>query len=361
MTDELANPFTAADFEDYHGNVGRRAKTLRAEVALLDNDQLSDIIDNGDSGDRGLQARLELAARREQAAKATKRAPLDARNTAIVEALHQPGALARTVAPNFAHLDGRRAGEPLGVAHIRRIHAEACGSPCPHTTGQPPAAQSRPKPQRRRALRAVQPDDDPAADDPAPLALDDDGLPLAIPDDRVPLGENDPLPEKPAPPALLGLLYHDRINYIAGDKSTGKTTICTEALAVAVNNYAMRAVWLDAEDSAAVFSERLARLGHRDLTTSVYVRRFAWDDWIDAEPGDRAAVAAWLAAGGNGGHMFIDSGSATGAGDSASDFAGWKLRHLVHPAVTVIEHTAKNPEQRWGPAGSLRKGATATV
>ena len=189
---------------------------------------------------------------------------------------------------------------------------------------------------------------------------DPHGLPYAIPDDRLAVGDDDPLPERPPPPALLGLLYHDRTNYLAGDKSTGKTWIALEALAVAVNVYAMRVVWLDAEDSAEVFSERLARLGHRDLTTSAYVRRFNWSDWIDADPLDRAAVAAWLADGGNGGHLFIDSGSATESGDSADTFAAWKARHLVHPAATVIEHVAKNPEARYGPAGSLRKGATAS-
>ena len=237
----------------------------------------------------------------------------------------------------------------LSAGHVRRLTAEARRS-------------GATKPQRP-SLHVVRdepplPEPDPAP--PRPLELGPDGLPLSIPDDRVPLGEHDPLPDRPPPPALLGLLYHDRVNYLAGDKSTGKTWIGVEALAVAVKQLAMRAVWLDAEDSAAVFSERLARLGHRDLTTSAFVRRLSWADWIDAEPGDRAAVAAWLADGGNGGHLFIDSGSATGSGDSASDFAGWKLRHLVHDAVTVVEHTAKNPEQRWGPAGSLRKAATAT-
>ena len=186
------------------------------------------------------------------------------------------------------------------------------------------------------------------------------GWPLAIRDDRVPLGDGDPLPERPPPPRLLGLLYHDRTNYLAGDKSTGKTWIALEALAVAVHVYAMRVVWLDAEDSAEVFSERLARLGHRDMTTSPYVRRLNWSDWIEADPLDRAAVAAWLANGGNGGHMFIDSGSATESGDSADTFAAWKTRHLVHPATTIIEHVSKDPERRFGPAGSLRKGATAS-
>ena len=196
--------------------------------------------------------------------------------------------------------------------------------------------------------------------EPLPGTVDADGLPLAIPDDRVPLGDGDPLPDRPPAPGLLGLLYHDRVNYLAGDKATGKTWIVLESLAVAVKRLGMRTVWLDAEDSAAVFSERLARLGHRDLTTSVLVRRFSWADWIDAGPEDRAAVAGWLAAGGNGGHLFIDSGSATESGDSADTFAAWKARHLVHPAATVIEHVAKNPEARFGPAGSLRKAATAT-
>ena len=193
-----------------------------------------------------------------------------------------------------------------------------------------------------------------------PGATDIDGWPLAMPDDRLPLGDDDELPEKPSPPALLGLLYPDHTNYLAGDKSTGKTWIALEALAVAVKQLQMRTIWLDAEDTAATFSSRLARLGHRDLTTHPDVKRLNWSDWLDAEPEDRAAVAAWLDGGGWGGHLFIDSGSATESGDSADTFAAWKARHLVHPAATVIEHVAKNPEARFGPAGSLRKGATAT-
>ena len=357
------NPF-AGDVGYYHDAVGRRAETLRAELAQLDNAQLTDIIDNG--GDRCLQARLELAARRETAEKATRRAPLDARNAEIVEALHQPGALARTVAPNFAHLDGRRAGEPLSTAHVRRIHAEACGSPCPHAP-RPPAAQGQPKPKRRRPLRVVQPDDDrydPTLEE-AEAAVteartDDDGWPYALPDDRLAIGDDEPIPDPPPPPDVLGVIYSDKRNVLAGEPACGKTWIALQC-AVALIHLGQRVAWLDAEDSAAVFSERLARLGHRDITRSALLKRINHDSWIEADSLDRAAVSAWLANGPLGsGHLFIDSGTATESGISADDYAAWMQNHAVHVGMTTVEHVAKNPEQRFGPLGSTRKNAAAT-
>ena len=97
---------------------------------------------------------------------------------------------------------------------------------------------------------------------------------------------------------------------------------------------AMRAVWLDAEDTAAVFSERLARLGHRDLTASVYVRRFAWSDWIDAEPGDRAAVAAWLADGRQRRpHIHRLAAARPEPETPPPSSPDGSFSHLVHPAV----------------------------
>ena len=163
---------------------------------------------------------------------------------------------------------------------------------------------------------------------------DDEGLPFAIPDDRVPLGDGDPLPERPPAPALLGLLYHDKVNYLAGDKSTGKTWIALEALAAAVKQLALRVVWLDAEDSAAKFSDCLARLGHRDLTTSAYVRRFNWSDWIDADELDRAAIAGWLAAGGNGGHLAPQHRSSSTAAQPPSPATRPTRSHGGKPATS---------------------------
>ena len=59
------NPFAAGEVERHHDAIQRRAETLRAELAPLDDAQLCDVIANGDS-DRGLQARPVLAARSEQ-------------------------------------------------------------------------------------------------------------------------------------------------------------------------------------------------------------------------------------------------------------------------------------------------------
>ena len=189
---------------------------------------------------------------------------------------------------------------------------------------------------------------------------DPHGWPHAIPDDRVPVGDDEPLPAPPTAPDILGVLYSDKHNVIAGEAGCCKTWIALEA-AARLEWLGQRVVWLDAEDSASVVSERLTRLGHRDLTRSFMFRRVNHSDWIDADPIDRAAISKWLTEGPLGtGHLFIDSGTASGSGTSPDDFAGWAPHHLVHVGVTVLEHVAKNPEQRFGPSGSLRKATTAT-
>ena len=189
---------------------------------------------------------------------------------------------------------------------------------------------------------------------------DTHGWPLSLPDDRIAVGDNEPLPPPPPPPDVLGVLYSDKRNVLAGEPACGKTWIAMECAAHLVY-LGQRIVWLDAEDSAATFSERMARLGHRDLTRSVMVRRVNHADWIDADALDRAAVSAWLANSPAGaGHLFIDSGTATESGISADDYAAWMTRHAVHVGMTTIEHVAKDPEQRYGPLGSTRKNAAAT-
>ena len=242
------------------------------------------------------------------------------------------------------------AGEPakdvaahhgLSAGHVRRLAAAARGSRTP-------------------ALRVVERDELRHAEEAITEArTDDHGWPLAIPDQRVTINPGDPIPKPPAPD-VFGLIHSDKINYIAGDKETGKTWFAADCMAYMVKTLAKRCVWIDAEDSDNKLASTLAALGHADITGSVLWRRVDWGDWIAADELDRAAIARWLTAGGNGGHLFIDSGSATDSGDSAETFARWKPRHLVHPAATIIEHVSKDPERRHGPAGSLRKGATAS-
>ena len=189
---------------------------------------------------------------------------------------------------------------------------------------------------------------------------DSDGWPLCLPDDRLAVGEDDPIPGPPPPPDVLGLIYSDKRNILAGEPGCGKTWILLECAAHIVKVLAQRVVWLDAEDSAAVFSERLARLGHRDLTTSALLRRVNHGDWIEADSLDRAAVSAWLTNGQGTGHLCIDSGTATESGTSADEYAAWMQRHAVHIGMSTVEHAAKDPERRFGPLGSVRKNASAT-
>ena len=360
---------TEAEWDAREAEWDRQRVKLREAIAQMSDDELAAAADRDYPDSTGYIIRAALVARHEQRATTAKRAPLDQRNAAIIEALHQPGALARTVAPIFAHLDGRRAGEPLSAAHIRRIHVEACGTPCLHNLGQPP----QPKPQR--ALRVVPDTSEPLPEpdgryDPtleqAEAAIterrtDDDGWPYALPDDRIALSDDDPIPDPPPPPDVLGVIYADKRNVLAGEPGSCKTWIAMACAAHLVKELGQRVAWLDAEDSAATFSERLARLGHRDLTRSVLLKRIDHSDWIEADSLDRAAVSAWLAASPAGcGHMFIDSGTATDSGTSADEWAAWLTRHAVHTGMTVVEHVAKDPERRFGPLGSTRKNAWAT-
>lgn len=190
---------------------------------------------------------------------------------------------------------------------------------------------------------------------------DANGWPLCLPDDRIAVADGDPIPPPPPPPDVLGVIYSDKRNVLAGEPASGKTWLAMECAAHIVEVMAQRVVWLDAEDSAHTFSERMTRLGHRDLTSSALLKRVNHSDWLDADELDRAAVSAWLADGPTGsGHLFIDSGTATDSGISADDYAAWAVRHAVHIGMTVIEHVAKNPEQRFGPLGSTRKNQSAT-
>ena len=196
---------------------------------------------------------------------------------------------------------------------------------------------------------------------PRDTRTDADGWPLCLPDDRIPLSDDEPLPPPPPPPDVLGVIYSDKTNVIAGEPGGGKTILLLACAAHIVKVLDQRLVWLDAEDSPAVWSERMAWLGHRDLTRSPMVKRINHTDWIDADALDRAAASAWLTDGDSGtGHLVIDSGTATESGTSAEEYAAWIKRHAVHVGMTTIEHVAKNPEMRFGPLGSTRKNQAAT-
>lgn len=193
-----------------------------------------------------------------------------------------------------------------------------------------------------------------------------EGWPASLPDDRVAIGDDEPIPPPPPPPDVLGAIYADKRNVLAGEPGCGKTWLALECAAEIVKGLGRRVVWLDAEDSAATFSERMARLGHRDLTRSPMLKRVNHGDWLDAYlddrdddndgPGALQRASEWL----GDGHLFIDSGTASESGVSADEYAAWLRRHAVHHAMTVIEHVAKNPEQRFGPLGSTRKNQAQT-
>ena len=94
---------TEAGWDAREAEWDRQRVKLREAIAQMSDDELAAAADRDDYPDMtGHIIRSALVARHEQRATTAKRAPLDQRNAAIIEALHQPGALARTVAPNFA-------------------------------------------------------------------------------------------------------------------------------------------------------------------------------------------------------------------------------------------------------------------
>ena len=142
------NPFAAGEVERHHDAIQRRAETLRAELAPLDDAQLCDVIANGDS-DRGLQARPVLAARSEQAEQAEQAARLalrDARDAAARNRneLHQttPPTSSRgahTEAPGSPQsVRVAAAAAPSAAPTLRAAHRRVgrTGPPAHHSGGQ---------------------------------------------------------------------------------------------------------------------------------------------------------------------------------------------------------------------------------
>ena len=176
----------------------------------------------------------------------------------------------------------------------------------------------------------------------------------ALPDDRIAANDGDPIP-RPEPPDLVGLFYSARLNVIAGAPATGKSYL---ALKVAHDAHAGggRVLWLDAEDSAVAFTARCLQLGCAELTTSDDVRRVDHGDWQAAEPEHIALCWQWLADGFGPGFVVVDSGTATGSGDSLDAWLAWTARHLPPPGVGVllIEHVVKRPDERYQQAAGSR-------
>ena len=229
------NPFAAGEVERHHDAIQRRAETLRAELAPLDDAQLCDVIANGDS-DRGLQARPVLAARSEQAEKTARLALRDARDVEIIAAVLS-GESHKAVAARHG----------ISAAHARRITQQAREAQPPRS--KPPRSKPprEPKPQQRRALRTV-------SNEPAdPLTAAERLLGPwrdALPDDRIAVNDGDTIP-RPDPPTLFGLFYDGKVNVIAGSPTTGKSYAALAAAADAAK--AGRVMWLDAEDSRETF------------------------------------------------------------------------------------------------------------
>ena len=240
------------------------------------------------------------------------------------------------------------AGEPakdvaarhgLSAGHVRRLTATARGSRTP-------------------ALRVVSDEPPPEPDDltAAERALGQSWRD-ALPDDRIAVKDGDTIP-RPAPPDLFGLFYSGLSNLLAGAPDTGKSYFVLEAVRDA--HIAGRVLWLDAEDTAETFSRRCLQLGCPELTTSPDVRRVDHSDWTAAEPEHIEDCFAWLAEGFGPGLIVIDSGTASGAGDSLDQWNAWKQWHLPPQGVgsILIEHVVKDPEARHNQAGGSRgKGA----
>ena len=113
------NPFAAGEVERYHDAIQRRAETLRAELAPLDDAQLCDVIANGDS-DRGLQARPVLAARSEQAEQAARLALRDARDVEIIAAVLSGESHKAVAARRLDSIAGARPQSPRASSGRRR-------------------------------------------------------------------------------------------------------------------------------------------------------------------------------------------------------------------------------------------------
>ena len=174
-------------------------------------------------------------------------------------------------------------------------------------------------------------------------------------DDRIAVNAGDPIP-KPRTPDLAGLFYSGLSNAIGGTPDTGKSFIALRAAAEA--HTSGRVVWLDAEDSTEAFSQRCLLLGCTELTRSPDVRRINHEDWADCPDEYLQQCWEWLGAGFGAGLIIIDSGTASGTGDSLDQWRTWAARHLPDKnagiGVILVAHLVKDPEQRHNQLGGSR-------
>ena len=169
----------------------------------------------------------------------------------------------------------------------------------------------------------------------------------------------------------LGLLYRGEVNLIAGEAGTGKTWLALEACRqVALNGE--RVLWIDLENSARTFAQRLTTLG---LPRNAFDRIEYLDPAgvFDLETFDEYLTQQW-------GLVVVDSMTAalgvftndgdSNSGDSIQRLYTKRLRPLTKTgaAVLVIDHKPKAAAgtRSRGGIGSERKlsalqGAAYTV
>lgn len=233
----------------------------------------------------------------------------------------------------------------LSAGHVRRITAGARQS----ATRAP-----RPAPKPARPLRIVT-DDQPEA------LLDASGWPVGIPRSDLHAAAQESPPAADLLPVAghnTGLLYSNRVCWIAAEAGLGKTWIALQA-AIETATADKRVLWIDAEDSAATLAQRLYILRAGDLARAPDLfQRVEASDWQTANDLERAAAITCLA----GGLVVIDAAGSTGAGESADSFAEWRQTHLLPGphGTLVIDHVPKrltdNDGARLrGPIGSVQK------
>ena len=212
----------------------------------------------------------------------------------------------------------------------------------------------RPAPKPARQLRIVT-DGQPEA------LLDASGWPVGIPRSDLQAAAQE------APPAAdllpieghnTGLLYSNRVCWIAAEAGLGKTWIALQA-AIEVVTTDKRVLWIDAEDSAATLVQRLYILRAGDLARAPDLfQRVEASDWHTANDLERAAAIKSL----HGGLVIIDAAGSTGAGESADSFTEWRQIHLLPGphGTLILDHVPKrltdNDGARLrGPIGSVQK------
>ena len=167
----------------------------------------------------------------------------------------------------------------------------------------------------------------------------------------------------PVAGADAGLLYSDRVCWIAGAPGCGKTWIALQAAVEAVTA-GLRVLWLDSEDAPATLAQRLYAVGAGDLTRAPDLLRWIQsEEWRTANDLERAAAVAWT----GGGLVVIDAASSSGAGQSDESFTEWREVHLLPGphGVIVCDHVPKrvvdsDGYRLRGPIGSVSKLAAVS-